>query len=653
MALLELKSAGPWSQAAAEEALGGADVDVAEYVRTRWKQAAQQDDRVDVGRLAGESPLESVRTGAEQALKGDATQVSTFLTTGQYQAGAEHFRVEIAQVINGGGPGVREAGRAALNSGSTEKYCEFLATGQYTARTQDERVRAAQLINSGGPEMKAAGRIALESPPQLLHSFIESGQYTAQRKDLLAATHKARVQQLIAEAARTAATAQQNAAEAHKVAALAHKKAEEAKKYAKQAQASADAAKNSAAEAAKSAKEAEASAARAAESAKTARKAEADANHAASNAATSAADAAVSAQLAHVSANTAWAQARHARESATAAGKDATTARKAASDAFDIAVDVGIGMLQECIHTGDFDSCTQLAQDAAFGSKLKLLSRAYEGLQALDRGCTQCFLAGTKVLMGDASTRNIEDVTPGEKVLATDPETGETGPRKVTRRIVTEDDKHFNDLTLATPNGSQKLTATYEHPFWSTSRHRWLKTHELTPGTTLRSNDGSAIRVRANRSYEKHARTYNLTVNGLHTYYVLAGATPVLVHNSNCPALDVDFAAASGEKLDPKDKRGEFEMAGNALAKHAGRNTNTGQWPIPSGKQNPAAWNSLGREVLKRILHDPGVVREHGYGRINGVWQDTLDLRLPKEGIGARFSLDGTFSGFLDQTKGG
>ncbi|MGQ5652507.1 hypothetical protein ACUJ8H_21070, partial [Streptomyces sp. EKR5.2] len=26
--------------------------------------------------------------------------------------------------------------------------------------------------------------------------------------------------------------------------------------------------------------------------------------------------------------------------------------------------------------------------------------------------------------------------------------------------------------------------------------------------------------------------TYDLTVGGLHTYYVLAGATPVLVHNS-------------------------------------------------------------------------------------------------------------------------
>ncbi|MFF1926335.1 hypothetical protein ACFVW8_37945, partial [Streptomyces sp. NPDC058221] len=28
--------------------------------------------------------------------------------------------------------------------------------------------------------------------------------------------------------------------------------------------------------------------------------------------------------------------------------------------------------------------------------------------------------------------------------------------------------------------------------------------------------------------------THDLTVNGIHTYYVLAGATPVLVHNSGC-----------------------------------------------------------------------------------------------------------------------
>jgi hypothetical protein len=50
----------------------------------------------------------------------------------------------------------------------------------------------------------------------------------------------------------------------------------------------------------------------------------------------------------------------------------------------------------------------------------------------------------------------------------------------------------------------------------------------------LRTSDGGTAVVRANRPYDDYARTYNLTVKGLHTYYVLAGKTPVLVHNATC-----------------------------------------------------------------------------------------------------------------------
>ncbi|MFD3416338.1 polymorphic toxin-type HINT domain-containing protein [Streptomyces decoyicus] len=158
--------------------------------------------------------------------------------------------------------------------------------------------------------------------------------------------------------------------------------------------------------------------------------------------------------------------------------------------------------------------------------------------------------------MGDASTRTVEKVRPGEKVLATDPETGKTAPRKVTRLIVTEDDKHFNELTLTTPSGPRKLTATYEHPFWNPSQHRWLPANELTPGTTLLSNDGSTVRVQSNRPFDKHARTYNLTVDDLHTYYVMAGSTPVLVHNSSC-----DHIALGLQKVDGNpDALDEFGM---------------------------------------------------------------------------------------------
>ncbi|MCX5129467.1 polymorphic toxin-type HINT domain-containing protein [Streptomyces sp. NBC_00347] len=153
-------------------------------------------------------------------------------------------------------------------------------------------------------------------------------------------------------------------------------------------------------------------------------------------------------------------------------------------------------------------------------------------------GC-KCFLAGTEVLMSDGTTKSIEKIKLGDKVRATDPETGETGDREVTRLIITEDDKHFNTLSIATKNGIEELTATHEHPFWSPSANAWVEARELTPGSTLLTDRGATVIVTANRPHSQHARTYNLTVDDLHTYYVLAGNTPVLVHNSGGCGEDV------------------------------------------------------------------------------------------------------------------
>lgn len=171
--------------------------------------------------------------------------------------------------------------------------------------------------------------------------------------------------------------------------------------------------------------------------------------------------------------------------------------------------------------------------------KLKKLKEGEEAAEAAGKSrktapsdC-KCFLAGTGVLMADGSAKDIEDVEIGDKVLATDPETGETSERKVAATIVTDDDKNFTELTIVTPDGTEKLTATYEHPFWSVDQKDWVEAGDLKSGMTLRTDDGRTVTVTAARQYQDHARTYNLTIEGLHTYYVLAGQTPVLVHNSN------------------------------------------------------------------------------------------------------------------------
>ncbi|MEU6994655.1 polymorphic toxin-type HINT domain-containing protein [Streptomyces sp. NPDC046465] len=150
-------------------------------------------------------------------------------------------------------------------------------------------------------------------------------------------------------------------------------------------------------------------------------------------------------------------------------------------------------------------------------------------------GC-KCFPAGTNVRMANGKNKNIEEIKVGDKVLATDPKSGKTRRREVTATIVTDDDKQFTKITLVTPNGIAKLTATHEHPFWSVDQKKWVAAGRLKPGMFLRTHDGHTVAVKTTRTYSHRERTYNLTVAGLHTYYVLAGETPVLVHNSTpCP----------------------------------------------------------------------------------------------------------------------
>ncbi|MFT2019966.1 hypothetical protein ACMA1D_29640 [Streptomyces sp. 796.1] len=48
----------------------------------------------------------------------------------------------------------------------------------------------------------------------------------------------------------------------------------------------------------------------------------------------------------------------------------------------------------------------------------------------------------------------------------------------------------------------------------------------------LRTPDGDRAEVSAVRAFQRQQRTHDLTVAGVHTYYVVAGVAPVLVHNS-------------------------------------------------------------------------------------------------------------------------
>lgn len=151
------------------------------------------------------------------------------------------------------------------------------------------------------------------------------------------------------------------------------------------------------------------------------------------------------------------------------------------------------------------------------------------------------FPPGTPVLMADGTRRDIEDVRVGDRVTATEPRSGTTAARPVTDVITTEDDKDFTRLTVAAdrgPRGSAVVTATDTHPFWLVNRDRWVEAEDIRTGDTLRTPEGKALTVTDVSGHRTSRRTHDLTVAGVHTYYVLAGDAPVLVHNTDCGVGD-------------------------------------------------------------------------------------------------------------------
>ncbi len=179
------------------------------------------------------------------------------------------------------------------------------------------------------------------------------------------------------------------------------------------------------------------------------------------------------------------------------------------------------------------------------GGELPPAGTLYESLNgasgiksALSDMCS--FTPGTAILMKDGKGKPIGKVKPGDEVATANPKTGKReGSRTVAARLVHRDED-LVDLTVQRTDGVRStLHTTANHPFWDDTLHAWVPAAELDPGHALITAADTHATVLSLTAKSGTASMYNLTVDQLHTYYVLAGETPVLVHNSNCPLYTV------------------------------------------------------------------------------------------------------------------
>jgi RHS repeat-associated protein len=148
-------------------------------------------------------------------------------------------------------------------------------------------------------------------------------------------------------------------------------------------------------------------------------------------------------------------------------------------------------------------------------------------------GDTPCesFTATTRVLMADGTSKAIKDVHIGDHVLANDTTTGTNVNEPVTDTD-SRTDTDLADVTVKTAAGTTStIHTTSMHPFWSDDRRTWIYAGQLHHAERLHGPHGDPVTVVSVKQWIHPQTMLDLTVNTVHSFYVLAGTQPVLVHN--------------------------------------------------------------------------------------------------------------------------
>jgi hypothetical protein len=163
-----------------------------------------------------------------------------------------------------------------------------------------------------------------------------------------------------------------------------------------------------------------------------------------------------------------------------------------------------------------------------------------------------CFVAGTKIAMGDGTEKNIEDVEVGDIVKSINENyDGVTESSVIELLIHTKPEKY---LII-----NEHLKVTGGHPIWIPNRidkvsgkidGQWIWAREIARRNNFLHLDGSEVPMETIIESDDEVTTYNLELDddGTHTYF----ANGYLVHNGRGGPGDTVYRVIGGGRGGPK-----------------------------------------------------------------------------------------------------
>lgn len=214
-----------------------------------------------------------------------------------------------------------------------------------------------------------------------------------------------------------------------------------------------------------------------------------------------------------------------------------------------------------------------------------------------DESAVECggesFSPGTKVLLATGRTVLISQLRPGQKVLAANPRTGLSQAEPVIAVLLHFDTDVYR-LSVRSDAGVATITTTANHAFWDRTANRWVHAKSLRYGDRLRTRAGQVVTADGGRAPARSTGwMWDLTVRSLHTFYVLAGSTWVLVHNTD-PTCPIDLGNGTFRHPDGSIRDANGHFAGT-----------TGVQPGTTTEEN--AWDQLEADGATVVRQETGV----------------------------------------------
>jgi hypothetical protein len=186
-----------------------------------------------------------------------------------------------------------------------------------------------------------------------------------------------------------------------------------------------------------------------------------------------------------------------------------------------IASKIGGGLGKEVLSEAEAAACKEAAQ---LVERLEQAGWAREDVERFIQNYG-CFARGTLVHT-PSGPRPIESLHTGDMVIARNPETGAIEPRRITATSV----HNATECLRVIFSDGEQLQVTPNHLFYLPERQAWAPASAFVYGTKLFSSGAAFATVVEAKSQVCTTETYDLRVEGDHTYFVSRGG--ILAHNA-------------------------------------------------------------------------------------------------------------------------